>query len=309
MGLGTAFVRVPAGELAVLAASLERALREGELNEVAGLLRPKAEAVFDGWSRNCWRLPSTLELLSFRYGQAGAPLGFLRADATQAEWTEHLARLPEAVRPVASCLDVTLLSAEERAALRAAYDAAEADKWSRMHSAHFAFSPEELPFLFGPETAGVDVLVQEGDGEREWRSLGDFAQARDANAEPPSVLEDRNAPSREAEAATRAHRAAVEAAVEAAGVAVTGSVKLAVSLVYFSLCAAVPLLAYPTLLPSMLRTGDWGATAFTLGLLAAIGLLPFALVWRRLGARWRLAIFAVHAAGLATGMARFALSR
>jgi hypothetical protein len=305
MGLGTAFVRVPAGELAALAGSLEHALREGEHNEVVGLLRPKAEAVFDGWSRNCWRLPSTLELLSYRYGKAGAPLGFLRADATQAEWAEHLARLPEALRPVASCLDVTLLSADERTALRAAFDAAEVDKWSRIHSALFAFSPEELPFLFGPETAGIDVLVQEGDGERAWRSPQDFAQARDASAEPPSALEDRNAPSREATAAANAARSAVEAA----GDAVTGSVKLAVSVVYFALCAAVPLLAYPTLLPSMLRTGDWGATAFTLALLAAIGLLPFALVWGRLGARWRLAIFAVHAAGLATGLARFALSR
>jgi hypothetical protein len=305
MGLGTAFVRVPAGDLSSLASGLERALRQGDLNDVVGLLRPKSEAVFDGWTRNCWRLPGTLELLSFRYGQADAPLGFLRADATQAEWTAHLERLPEVLRPAAHCLGVTFLTADERVALRAAYDAGEADKWSRIHSGLFGYSPEELPFLFGPATAGIDVLVQEGDGERAWRSLTDHPAAREANAEPRSALEDKNAPSREAVAAASTRRAAVEAV----GDAVTGGMKLGVSLVYFSLCAAVPLLAYPALLPDMLRTGDWGATAFTVGLLAAIGLLPLVLVWRRLGVRWRLGIFATHAAGLATGLARFALSR
>jgi hypothetical protein len=305
MGLGTAFLRLSAGELSQLAPGFERALREGNLNDVVGLLRPKAEAVFDGWTREGWRLQSTLEILSYRYGRADAPLGFLRADATQKEWTAHLVRLPETLRPIAQCLDVTLLAPEERAALRAAFDAGEADKWIRIHSALFALSREDLPFLFGPETPGIDVLVQEGDGEREWSTPGDHPEMRPAGHEPPSVTEDARAPSRGAVHAASVARDAAEAAADA----VTGGVKWTIALVYFSLCAAVPLLAYPALLPDMLRTGDWGATAFTLGLLAAMGLLPFALVWRRLGLRWRLAIFAAHAAGLATGLARFVVSR
>jgi hypothetical protein len=79
-----------------------------------------------------------------------------------------------------------------------------------------------------------------------------------------------------------------------------------VSGLYLSLCAVVPLVAYPALLPDMLRSGEWGATAFTMGLLAAVGLLPLLLVWGRLRPRWRVAIFAAHLGGVAVGLARFA---
>jgi len=305
MGHGTTFIRLPANELAALAAGVEHLLKSEVNRGVVALLRSKAEAEFQGWDRECWLLPGTLELLSFQYGRGHPALGFLRSDATRAEWKAHLDRLPEALRPVAHCLDVTLLTPEERGALRAAFDEAEADGWSRIHSFHFPLSRDELPFLFGsPESPGIDVLLQAGDGERAWRALDEFPDTRPEGAEPPSVLEDRNAPSR----ATARRQAAVRDAAEAAASAVTKGFTFAISLVYFSLCAIVPLLAYPVLLPDLLRSGDWAATLKIIGLLAAIGLLPLVLVWRRLGRRWRIAIFGVHALGLIAGVVRYAFT-
>ena len=295
-------MRLPAIELASLATEIEHRLKNATFNDVVSLLRSKTEVEFDGWDRECWRLPGALELLSFHYGNTRTALGFLRSDATQAEWKSHLDRLPEPLRPVAQCLDVTLLTQEERHALRAAFDAAEADGWGRIRSNLFALSPEELPFLFEDyESPGIDVLVQEGDGERSWSTLSEFTDTRADGAEPPSVLEDRSGPSRRA----AARQEGVRVVVDDAASAVTRGFSFAISLVCFSLCAVIPVIAYPVLLPGMLRSGDWTATLFTTGLLAGMGLLPLALVWRKLGHRWHLAVFGLHVLGLCVGAGRF----
>ncbi len=71
MGLGTAFLRLPAIELAALATDIEHRLKNANFNDVVALLRSKTEVEFDGWDRECWRRPGTLELLSFHYGSRG----------------------------------------------------------------------------------------------------------------------------------------------------------------------------------------------------------------------------------------------
>ena len=147
MGLGTAFLRLSAHELAAVAPALETGLKADAHAEVVTLLRGRAEHEFQGWDSGCWRLPGTLELLSFHYGNDLTLLGFLRADRTRAEWQAHLSRLPDGLAAVALCDEVTLLAPEERRALRQAWDDAEADRWARIQSDRFALSPEELPFL------------------------------------------------------------------------------------------------------------------------------------------------------------------
>jgi hypothetical protein len=109
-----------------------------------------------------------------------------------------------------------------------------------------------------------------------------------------------------AHASTPAAQAA--SAVAGAGAVAAGAAVQTVSGLYLLLCAAVPLLAYPTLLPSLLRMGDWSATFFTLGFLAAVGLLPLALVWRKVGRRGGLIVLAIHVAGLLVGVGRHWLS-
>jgi hypothetical protein len=304
MGLGTAFVRLSASDLEALAPELKRRLEHESHNDVVALLREKAQTEFQGWDRNCWALPGTLELLSHHYADAPALLGFLRTDRTRGEWQAHLERLPRGLAPVAFCDDVTLLAADERHALKAAWKKAEADRFSRVRSGRFALSPEDLPFLVEPlESEGIDVLVQEGDGERSWTALDEFPEVRPEGQLPPSVLEDQRRPTLEA----KLERLGVTKAVDrVADAAVTGT-SAVVSAFLFLFCAVVPLLAYPALLPDMLRSGDWGATAFTMGLLGGIGLLPLALVWGKLRRGWRLGVAAVHLLGVAVGVARFAL--
>lgn len=301
MGLGTTFVRVPAKALAELALDLHDRLDLGENREVVELLRSRAESESPGWDRECWRLAGTLEVLSHHYGNGD--LTFLRTDATAPEWQAHLDRLPPEIHDVAGCLDVTTLHPTERKALRAAFDAAEADRWSRIRSGNFALSEEELSFLFHHlDAAGLDVLLQEGDGERSWRDS--LPPTRADGIEPPWVINDRTAPP-----LVEVRRAeAVKSAANLAGEVAVTSTKVFISAFYFALSAIIPLLGYPFMVPEFLRSGDWGASAFLLGLMAAMALLPLLLVWSKLGKRWRRGVPAVHLVGLGVGLMRFWLS-
>lgn len=160
------------------------------------------------------------------------------------------------------------------------------------------------PLASAPDPEHLDLWLLEGDGDRYWIESAELPEARPEGAEPLSVEEDR------AHASTPAAQTA-SAVTGAAAVAAGAVVQTASGLVfglYLLLCAAVPLLAYPALLPSLLRMGDWGATLFTVGLLAAVGLLPLALVWRKVGRRGGLIVLAVHVAGLLAGVGRHWLS-
>lgn len=305
MGSGAAFFRVSAAALVEHAAELERSFGDDETGERFEQLGLVANLQRGAWDAIGPELRDVLAVVTFFYGAYGdSRLAFLRGDATRAEWEAHLARLPAQVRKLAHGVDVLMLTREERLAAASAFERGEADGWRRLDGLELPVAREQWPQLFvEPGDEALDVVLIAGVGERTWLTADDFPETRPGTQLPPAVKTIFTPGYRPA--GRVAESGALETWVARAG----GAATWIIALPYVALVAVVPLVGYPMLLPSMLGNDDWRTALMLLGMMVGIGLMPLALVQRRLGPKAWGAVIAVHALGLMIGTGRWLWSR
>lgn len=311
MGLGAAFIRLPATALEAAASEVHAALVRGSFNDVVALLTRGPHRSFNGWDSRGWALPGVLELLCLHYGDHDERLAWCRSDATRNEWRAHLDGVSTATASLLSCYELTVIRPHELAALRLAFERAEADGWAKFRSDTYVVDRAALEALFvEPGADELDVWLQEGDGEFEFRSPDDFAEVRAPDAVPPFAQEDTMRAKKNPR--SKPMHPALAFFERVAGLVLGGLIgvfKYGLAGIYLLLAAAVPLLAYPALVPSMLRSGDLLSTAMLIGIIGAMGALPLALVWKKMP-RWLKGLaVAAHPLGLAIGGVRYLIER